>query len=443
MKRTELSLVGDGNEVQTWIGISSVESHLQLAKTAGLASNASFAGGRFSIGSKGSFLDDISLNDYSVYVLMHAQVVNATRVMLESQLTKATYDLIRDAGPEAFHRRCGDAFISGYTTGGELYSVIDIKTNSDEEKQSVKSEVGGAHGAFAASDELMHTLNIINDKADLIALVYQTGAAAVVEVAPHASIQSLMNFDADLHGQNGFSYKAIITPYESIPLPPNVSPIDIGYAQEVVDKLSRYRLQAYQKIANLEYVIRNPAEFFSPDLADLSAAIMLVKEDVRKVDKAARNCARNARNCALPPSLAPTTVVLPPRSNAFPELASARAAEVDRLRSEATERLAVAEAALLELERAMHEAERRQIEAQEARSKAEKSQRRAEEVRRKAEAVERAARREREEAAGREREEHEVVEAAVAQRETVEVLRKVLRGISNPSDPALQDLFDW
>lgn len=398
--RTEPEVPGDSNAVRTRFSISRAESYSSLARSTGLSASASFAGGTFSASGKASFLQSISINDYSLYVLAQVQVDNATKVMLDPELTVKAFDYLRDNGPEAFYRRCGDSFISGYTTGGELFSIIEIKTNSQEEKNQRSAELGGSFGVFSASGEFSEAIKKISQESNVNVFVYRTGAAAVVKVTPEEMISEAVEFPTKVSGTSAYIYKATVTPYTNVPLPPDKEPIDILNAQEVTEKLSEYRLQAYQNLANLEYVVANPIEFVEPDIVSLSNSAAEVRQDINEIVKAARICTRSLENCTFPESLTLTVVTLPKRVDASTVSVAERKAEEERLRNEAEKRMADAEAELqrlkvklaadaVEMARLKAEADRKQKEADKAREdarKADEDRKKADEERKKAEA---------------------------------------------------------
>jgi hypothetical protein len=88
------------------------------------------------VSAKAQFLDSVNINDYSIYVLARVSVLNATATMENMSLTDSSHELLERQGADDFRKMCGDVFVSGYTTGGELFSVLEISTRSSDEKKS-------------------------------------------------------------------------------------------------------------------------------------------------------------------------------------------------------------------------------------------------------------------------------------------------------------------
>lgn len=359
VERVQAQIPGNTAAVRTTFSLSKAESYYSLSRSTGVSVSASFAGGMLSASGKASFIQNISVNDYSLYILAQVKVDNATSSMLDSKLKSDAYELLRDKGSEAFSQRCGDSFISGYTTGGELYSVIVIKTGSESEKRAISAELGGSYGAFSASGAFSEAISRISERNDVDVYIYKTGAASVVQITPDKLIEEAVQFPTNVSGVNAYIYKATITPYNNIPLPAGKDVIDIVNKLEVTEKLSEYRLDAYQNLANIEYILKYPDEFIDPDMVSLSKAAAQVKVNVNEIVRAARVCARSLENCTLPTDFSPPSVILPKRKlNSDAQESANKAADEARLESEARERRAEAEIKLREEE----EKSRREIE---------------------------------------------------------------------------------
>lgn len=134
--------------------LTKVESYSSLARTVGGSASASLG----SISGAAIFVNSVNVNDYSIYVLAHVKVVNSTLSMPDPTLTQQAYDVMNGQGADAFRSLCGDAFVVGYTTGGELYSIIEIQTKSSQEQRDISAKIGGNYGVFTGAGEFKDAL---------------------------------------------------------------------------------------------------------------------------------------------------------------------------------------------------------------------------------------------------------------------------------------------
>jgi hypothetical protein len=108
--------------------------------------------GFFSGEAKASFLKQIEWNSNSNYILVQAtrftqrQYANQSRTRIKS----APLNLLRDQ-PLQFIQTCGDTFITSVELGGEIYGVIEIKSETFEEKQRISASLSASGNFFGGS----------------------------------------------------------------------------------------------------------------------------------------------------------------------------------------------------------------------------------------------------------------------------------------------------
>src|SRR5262249_21345780 len=90
-----------------------------------------------------------SLNRYSVFMVVKTKVKNETKLMSHARLADAGMQALRPdpqcaPGIDNFRLRCGADYMAGYTRGGEYGAVLEIETESDDEKAELSAQLEGS-----------------------------------------------------------------------------------------------------------------------------------------------------------------------------------------------------------------------------------------------------------------------------------------------------------
>lgn len=285
----------------------SLNQHLQISASASLKADIFGASG------KANFSKSVKVNDYSMYALASVFVRNNAYRIRNVKLKPEVYELYAK-DKERFHNRCGNTFVSGYITGGEFFSIIEIKTNSQAEKRSISTELTGSYGIFSGSAAFKQKLEQIAKKNRIHVYVMHTGGTGeIINITPDTMITQATNFPKTVESDKARPVLATIQSYETLKLPAGITPLDRSTQQEVILELARLNSYAQKQLANIEYILFQPNEFKNPNVQSLNQTANLTRELLNKVRRIARACYNDIDACVLPTSLKLSSVNLPDR----------------------------------------------------------------------------------------------------------------------------------
>lgn len=422
------------------LGLSQVEHFDDLLKRLGISGSASVAGSIAGGDAKVSFLNTITVNDYSLSLVAGVSTTKSTKIVKKPRLVEEAKTILLTQGLEAFRSSCGDSFIDGYNSGGELYSIIKIQTHSQSEYDTISGFLSGFYGALSASAELASTLDKISKTNKTEVYVYRAGGGeknGQVAVTPAEVVKDVVSFADKLTPQNSYVYKAVVFPYSTLlDWPPEAKAIDVRLQREAIQRLMDARLSYSQQLANIDYIGNFPEQFEKFDGAALAQSAKAITTNLNTVIAAARACYSNFNLCAYPTELLAVDLRLPNRvavaGMTAAQLADNRAqqetlrklAEAARNEAQEREKAAAEESrkAQEDLDRVNKEAARANEEARKNKAEAEKAMKAALDEKAKAEALTKQA--ERDATAAREAAAKAQAQAAEAQRQAAAAQKK-------------------
>jgi len=285
----------------------SLNEHLHISASASLKADIFGASGKVSLSR------NVKVNDYSIYAVVSIFVRNNTYRMRDIKLKQETYELY-EKDKERFRNRCGDTFVSGYITGGEFHSIIEIKTSSQAEKHSLSSELTGSYGIFSGNATFKQSLEkIAKNKQIHVHVMHTGGTGEIISTKPEAMIAQAKNFPDTVVSDKARPILATIQSYETLKLPIGITPVDKSTQQEVILELARLNNYAQKQLANIDYILFHPNEFKNPNIQSLNQAASITRTLLNTVRRTARACYNKINACVLPTSLKLPSVNLPER----------------------------------------------------------------------------------------------------------------------------------
>ena len=293
--------------------LKQIEDSLSLNKHLQISASASLKAATFNVSGKANFSQSVKVNSYSIYVLASVFVRNNAYRMRNVKLKPDTYDLYAK-NQERFRNRCGDNFISGYITGGEFHSIIEIKTNNQANKRSLSAELSGSYGIFSGSAAFKQKLEQIAKKNQIHVYVMHTGGTGeIINITPEKMVQQATEFPKTVESDKARPILATIQSYDTLKLPDGITPLDKSTQQEVILELAGLNNYAQKQLANINYILFHTNEFKNTDIQSLNQAANLTRKFLNTVRNTARNCYSNINACNLPTSLELPTITFPER----------------------------------------------------------------------------------------------------------------------------------
>jgi hypothetical protein len=255
--------------------IQRVENTEQLSNSLAISASVNGSYGLFSASASADYLKETEVNSYSLFFLINSLVQNNEERVANFVLT----DRARNLPADEFRARFGDYFVTGVVSGGTFYSLMELKTDSQQTKEEIsvgtEADYGGATfsigGKFSSDikSAASHTGVNLSIKQQAIGAPSwfnsQLNKTDVDDMLDAAS-----NF-ADAVGEGGEPLVAILKPYSLLEDPPQPNKsIDFGALNTIRQTLTQIYLQAQQILNSVNYALSNPRQFTAEALANLS-----------------------------------------------------------------------------------------------------------------------------------------------------------------------------
>jgi hypothetical protein len=112
-----------------------------LRRALNISGNASYKGAWGSVDAKTEFFRSISLDTYSLYMLLRGDLKSD---FIAAQNPRITAEIRQKLTPAQFFQQCGDEYISGVRYGGAVYGLLIINTSSLQEKEELAAKLTAA-----------------------------------------------------------------------------------------------------------------------------------------------------------------------------------------------------------------------------------------------------------------------------------------------------------
>lgn len=298
--------MAQGQEV--YMRIELLSNTLSLAEQMGVSASASLSYALTNKGSAKAFFSQSSKqNNYSIYVLVQIYVTNNTTLL---DLTK-NYELKPEAKkllpqnqPE-FIQQYGESFVSGIITGGEFIGILEIKSESDQEFQEIKTKLKGSGnwGAYdiKGSATFEKKLEEVTSEYSLTTTVLKRGGTGpfLENLTRESFIKEALEFPEKVKGDNAYPYAALLTSFNNIPREIPFY-LDITNQTSTLDRLGKWRQQLLNLLNDMEYARENPREFPGINLDLVSKHYFKISEEITKIVESGRKCYLNYQQCDMP-----------------------------------------------------------------------------------------------------------------------------------------------
>ena len=281
-----LEIIGNSSELETALGISA---------------ETSIRGAFWHAGGKVAFKERLAVNQYSIYVLATVRIKSGTDSLRDVSLTQDSMELLKKGHIKRFHERCGDEYIVSHTIGGELYSVIEIKTNSNNDRKEIITGLEGSLGVFNASAEIGEGMkNVVRNRKTRI-ISYTSGGAGI----PLPKTVDTMITLASEFPEHVEKIPAITTAhtqsYSLLKLPTDeLNHIDITNQKAFMNEISALVHRADQLSSNIIYILSNRQQFHMIEENSLENILYKLARYRTKLRGAISVCYSNHEECKIP-----------------------------------------------------------------------------------------------------------------------------------------------
>ena len=218
------------------MSMKEVSDTYELMKRMNVSAEASVKTMGFEGSGKASFAKSVNMSGSSITFVLDAAVDNGVRFVAPYaenagaygagaavRLTPAAERLAKD--PEEFLRQCGSGYVSAVYSGARLTAVITMKTTSQSNKESIRTEVrakgwgatgkvsGGSNNQSATRNaEKTMSVFLVGGRGDAIPRD-QDGVEAKLDTLSYSAYEAPKDF------------RMAVTPYETLPNWPQTKPV--------------------------------------------------------------------------------------------------------------------------------------------------------------------------------------------------------------------------
>ena len=316
--------IEDAGGQETEFNLRIIEGSSQLAQALNVSASASFSGYGFSASAEAKYLSEQEVSKYSLYALISVRVNNPDRVIRNRRLKPEAYQLLAERGWDEFENIYGAEYMSGVTTGGSYYGLIQIETEDFSERQELAAKISGSGWGGKLSTEVEQELKqLFKNKKISITVLQSGGSGDVLETTLEEMIEQAKNFP-QLIKDDPVAYRGIFAEYRSsVLLPPDIEPgtFDRQHQLNVLEELGRKYLEYKDLRSDLDFILRNRLNFEEyQDLSDeewqpiqgkLQQDFAGVSTQINQLVEQARSCRASFKACQLPTQYYQLTTELP------------------------------------------------------------------------------------------------------------------------------------
>lgn len=295
--------VSDSDGGQTVTGdLKVITTQQELVETLDISVSASVRYGFFSADGRMNFAEEHAVNDASVYLALHALVMNPPQSMVAPKLSESAKVIYKN-DPEAFRVSFGDCYIDEIYRGGALTILYMFHTRDEKSKQNVSASLHAAVNAVAAGGDLAVSVNsgieAAKSESEMKIRAFVTGGRGVVIPAGMTeSINLYRDFPATVQNA-GNPYFITAKPWSDFPLPPGPTWAETLARRDTIETCGKYVLDAIEARSRIQYILENPQQYINPDIAALEQARAKVNGMISRWGQAAHDCNADISMCSL------------------------------------------------------------------------------------------------------------------------------------------------
>ena len=290
-----------------------IESRYDLAKKIGVSAAASLKSG-FNKGSASvSYLNEQSLNNYSIYILVSAEVLTPVERTMDEDLDRDFVDLARSQ-PKAFRQKCGNEYVAAIQRGGMLYALLKLDTVDSYSYTQIKSSLRAKVGTFKAAVDLERSIAEATSNKSLQIFVHQIGGEAKAYPTNVADlIERVKEFSLEVT-RKPTPLRAITASYNQLKsYPIEGTEFDTAVQEGVFEYLNQLKFKLTDHRDNVNYILSNKSQFLSPQMNELQGRLDYVNKKLNEINTLTKTCLNNFEKCMYPENFNYIEYTLPER----------------------------------------------------------------------------------------------------------------------------------
>ena len=320
VERSEPTLVPYAGGQEATFDYNQVESTYSLETSMGISASVSGRYGLAKASAKMQFSEESAFNQYSLFLVVKAQAANGFRQMRDVRLRPEARDLLANGLTDRFREQYGDEFVRGFKTGGEFFTIFEISTTTEEEKQAfsakLRASFQAAVGGVKAKVSIEQAMAEVSESTEIRISTFQQGGDTTALTSPAEIVTKAREFarSVPVDSPNAFPYEVGLVDYKSLDLPEGPNWVDLQNQKEALEHAAVLRADAKTYLNNLRYIIANPEQFELEDshVDQINEGLRVLSQGLTDLGRAASRCASRPQECPMPELPIPAIALKPP-----------------------------------------------------------------------------------------------------------------------------------
>lgn len=286
---------------------SSLRQNLNIS-AAGMLKSSIF----FKLDARTRFARSVNKNQFSRYLLVHVRVANQLELASSFTFKQNAIDLLTTGRMEDFIEFCGNEFIYGRRTGGELFALFEFEFHSKSKEQQFDLAVKSQGMNWRASAGIGHEMQAFDKFGKAQIKIYRLGGKGQF---PH--VDNLIDFGrkfsefVDVLGKEFVTLEMISKDYSGVePINLVTNSKMLLKQDQIIQQLALSRDAALETLNTIIYIKRNINKFVDVDASYLDKVERQVKEFINVNNSHVISCFQDIfAGCRVPDLPMPTLIV--------------------------------------------------------------------------------------------------------------------------------------
>lgn len=266
----------------------------------------------FKIDGRLRFARSVNKNRSSRYLLVHVRVANQMELASSFTFRQSAIDLLKNGEKEAFVEFCGNEFVYGRRTGGELFALFEFEFNSEQHERRFDAAIRASGLMWRAAADIENEVDAFSELGSTQIKIYRLGGQG-----KFPEIKNLVDFGREFSSIVSVLGKEFVTLELVTKDYSGVEPVKLVKAakmllkqDQIVRQLAVNNDYAVEMLNTITYIKSNANRFERVDHAYLDARELEVRKFLNLNNAHVIACFEDVFNgCRLPEQTLPTFVV--------------------------------------------------------------------------------------------------------------------------------------
>ena len=234
----------------------------------------------FKIDARVNFARSVNKNNSSRYLLVHVRVAN--QLLLASGFTfrPNAIDLLKDGRSNDFVSACGNEFIYGQRTGGELFALFEFEFHSSTRERLFDAAVAASGLAWRAGANIDTSINAFSKLGSTQLKIFRRGGRGKIpEIKSLVGLAREFANIVSLLEKNFVTLELISKNYAGVePINLVVGSTTMLRQDLIVQQLARNNDQAIEVLNSIAFIKHRPHNFEQVDYDYLDATEKMIRQ---------------------------------------------------------------------------------------------------------------------------------------------------------------------